>query len=332
MDKQKAILIIQTAFIGDLILATPLIEKLARFFPGYAIDILVRKGNEALLQDHPHVRQVLIWDKKSGKYKNWWRILQKIRGERYEHLINVQRFFSTGLLSALSRAKHIIGFNKNPLSFSFTKVLPHEIGNGKHEVERNLSLISALTDDSFQRPALYPPKSSVEKVKPFQEVPYVCMAPTSVWFTKQMPPAKWQELIALIPNHIRIYLLGAPSDAAACEAIKRAVKHTDVVNLAGKLSLIDSVQLISAARMTYVNDSAPMHMASSVNAPTTAFFCSTIPDFGFGPLADNSHVVETTEELNCRPCGLHGKKACPEGHFKCALGIPFGTQILPEEA
>ncbi|MEM8897868.1 MAG: glycosyltransferase family 9 protein [Bacteroidota bacterium] len=329
MDKQKAILIIQTAFIGDLILATPLIEKLARFFPDYAIDILVRKGNEALLQEHPHLRQVLIWDKKSDKYKNWWRMLQTIRGERYDYLINVQRFFSTGLLSALSKARNIIGFNKNPLSFSFTKVVPHEIGNGKHEVARNLSLISSLTDESFQRPTLYPPKSSEEKVKAYQKVPYVCMAPTSVWFTKQMPPQKWQELISLIPKGIRIYLLGAPSDAEDCEAIKEAAKHTDVVNLAGKLSLIDSAQLISGAQMTYVNDSAPMHMASSVNAPTTAFFCSTIPAFGFGPLADRSYVVETREELSCRPCGLHGKKACPEGHFKCALNIPFEQRILP---
>ncbi|MEL6195020.1 MAG: glycosyltransferase family 9 protein, partial [Bacteroidota bacterium] len=280
-------------------------------------------------QEHPHLRQVLIWDKKSGKYKNWWRILQQIRRERYEYLINVQRFFSTGLLSALSGARNIIGFNKNPLSFSFSKVIPHEIGNGKHEVERNLSLISALTDDSFQRPTLYPPTSSVEKVKVYQDVPYVCMAPTSVWFTKQMASQKWQELISLIPGKIRIYLLGAPSDAAACEVIKEAVKHTDVVNLAGKLSLIDSVQLISGALMTYVNDSAPMHMASAVNAPTTAFFCSTIPAFGFGPLAETSHVVETHKELGCRPCGLHGKKTCPEGHFKCALTIPFKQEILP---
>ena len=75
------------------------------------------------------------------------------------------------------------------------------------------------------------------------------------------------------------------------------------------------------ATMNYVNDSAPMHMASAMNAPTTAIFCSTIPDFGFGPLSDQARIVETDENLECRPCGLHGFKKCPEGHFKCANTI-----------
>lgn len=73
--------------------------------------------------------------------------------------------------------------------------------------------------------------------------------------------------------------------------------------------------------MNYVNDSAPMHLCSAVNAPVTAIYCSTIPEFGFGPLSDNSHILQTKEKLSCRPCGLHGFKSCPEKHFKCAWGI-----------
>lgn len=73
--------------------------------------------------------------------------------------------------------------------------------------------------------------------------------------------------------------------------------------------------------MNYVNDSAPLHIASAMNAPVTAIFCSTVPAFGFGPLRENGRVVETLEKLDCRPCGLHGHQACPKGHFKCALGI-----------
>ena len=73
--------------------------------------------------------------------------------------------------------------------------------------------------------------------------------------------------------------------------------------------------------MNYVNDSAPMHIASAMNAPTTAIFCSTIVDFGFGPLANNAKIVQAKEKLKCRPCGLHGLKRCPEGHFRCATSI-----------
>jgi heptosyltransferase-2 len=75
------------------------------------------------------------------------------------------------------------------------------------------------------------------------------------------------------------------------------------------------------ALMNYVNDSAPMHLASSMNAYTTAFFCSTVKEFGFYPLADNSIVAQVEEKLDCRPCGLHGLKACPQGHFNCAHHI-----------
>jgi heptosyltransferase-2 len=75
------------------------------------------------------------------------------------------------------------------------------------------------------------------------------------------------------------------------------------------------------ARMNYVNDSAPMHFASAMNAPVTAIYCSTVPGFGYGPLSDVRFIVERDEPLYCRPCGLHGYAACPQSHFKCALDI-----------
>ena len=78
---------------------------------------------------------------------------------------------------------------------------------------------------------------------------------------------------------------------------------------------------MSKAKMNYVNDSAPLHFASAMNAPVTAIFCSTITAFGYYPLSDNSYIVETTVPLSCKPCGLHGRRACPLGHFKCAYTI-----------
>jgi heptosyltransferase-2 len=79
--------------------------------------------------------------------------------------------------------------------------------------------------------------------------------------------------------------------------------------------------------MNFVNDSAPMHFASAVNAPVTAIFCSTVPDFGFGPLSEDSAVVEVRSGLSCRPCGLHGYRECPEKHFKCAYEINMNELI-----
>jgi len=337
-------LIIQTAFIGDVVLATPLIEKLRQHYPDATIDFLVRKGNESLLQNHPHLRRVLIFDKKNGKYHNLFKLIREIREEKYNVVINVQRFFASGLMTVLSGAKQTIGFDKNPMSAFFSKKVPHHISAdavGDHEVKRNLSLIEHLTDDTFVKPKLYPSQADFEKIKVVQ--PYICIAPASVWFTKQYPKERWIDFIKIIPPEYTVYLMGAKSDKELCEDIVAAVSSSPLMLrpadshpratapqppltthdsrltiLAGQLSFLESAALMQNAAMNYVNDSAPLHFASAVNAPVTAIFCSTVPAFGFGPLSDQSFIVETKLELTCRPCGLHGKNECPLGHFKCS--------------
>lgn len=317
----KKILIIQTAFIGDVILATALIEKLHIFYPESQLDFLLRKGNEGLLENHPIINNVLIWDKKDKKYDNLKLISKSIKRTKYDVVINLQRFASTGLITAFSGAKHKIGFKKNPLSFSFTKKVEHKIGDGTHEVERNQQLIADLTDKEALKPKLHPSNKDFNDVEQYKKSKYVCMAPTSVWFTKQLPKEQWVKLTNKIDDQTTVYLLGGPDDAAQCEEILKGSKNKNVVNLAGKLSFLQSAALMQTAQMNYVNDSAPLHIASAMNAPVTAYFCSTIPAFGFGPLSDNTKIVEVKEKLNCRPCGLHGKKECQEKHFDCGFKI-----------
>tara|TARA_B100001109_G_C18864141_1_gene475869 strand:+ start:143 stop:1135 length:993 start_codon:yes stop_codon:yes gene_type:complete len=313
-------LIIQTAFIGDVILATPIIEKLKLFYPDSEIDFLVRKGNGALLKEHPHLNQVFIWKKQQNKYTNLFRVLKLIRRKEYDAVINIQRFFASGFITTFSKAKQKIGFRKNPWSPFFDEKIGHRL-RGQHETSRNLSLVSSLTDDKWVRPKLYPRKQDYASVSKYQEQPYLCFAPTSVWRTKEWPAVKWVELILAQEDDWMIYLLGGPDDRAACQEIMEMAERKNVYNLAGKLNLLESAALMEKASMNYVNDSAPMHMASAMNAPTNAIFCSTIPSFGFGPLGKNSKVVESSEKLSCRPCGLHGKKSCPLDHFNCAYGI-----------
>ncbi len=321
MTRRKSFLVIQTAFIGDVILATAIIEKLHAHDPQADIDFLLRKGNEGLLSNHPYLREVIVFDK-NKKYKNLIAIIKKIRSNRYDEVINVQRFATTGIITALSNAKHTVGFDKNPLSFLFMTSVSHELVN-THEVVRNHRLIASITDPIPSKPKLYPTTADREKIKPLLVEKFYCIAPTSVWFTKQWPPEKWIELIQMIVNTTHsIYLLGAPTDHHVCESIRLTINEKKVVNLAGKLSFLESAALMQRAAMNFVNDSAPMHLASAMNAPVTAIYCSTIPQFGFGPLSDVSYVMETSDEdLACRPCGLHGHQDCPKGHFKCAYSI-----------
>ena len=316
-------LIIQTASIGDVILSTALAEKLHVFYPDATIDFVVKKGMENLFSDHPFIHKVYSWDKSAGKYKNLYHLLKEIRTRKYEYVINVQRFASSGILTAFSAADHTIGFDKNPLSAFFTKKAKHVINQTQniHEVARNQKLITHLTDDKPATPRLYPTDRNIQNVALLKTKPYICIAPASLWFTKQYPKEKWIEFIHHIQYDLNIYLLGSKSDQQLCEEIIDLSGRDNITDLSGKLNFLDSAALMKDAKMNFVNDSAPMHIASSVNAPVTVIFCSTVPEFGFGPLSSDSVIVQTKEYLSCKPCGLHGYRECPEKHFKCGYLI-----------
>ena len=327
----KKVLVIQTAFIGDVILSTSLIASLKSSNPSFVIDVVVRKGNESLLKNNPAIHQIHVWDKSQIKMSSIFQVVKKIRKEQYDIIINLQRFASSGIMTVLGGSKETRGFSKNPLSFLFTKKYLHQIDskNPVHETSRNFSVVADLCQGIIHRPVLFPSEEDYKSVEKYKSADYICLAPASVWFTKQLPFEKWVELIQKYqlqyPSHA-IYILGGKSDAALGEKIIQVAKVESVVNLSGQLNFLQSAALMKDARMNYVNDSGPLHICSAMNAPVTAFFCSTTPNFGFGPMSDKSMVVESKLELACKPCGLHGYKSCPKGHFDCGKSISIAIQ------
>lgn len=344
------ILVIQTAFIGDVVLATALLQNLHAAYPAATIDILVRQGADELFTDHPYINEVHVWNKKKNKYQHLFQIIQNIRRIKYDVVINVQRYLATGIITVLSGAKKTIGFNKNPLSFLFSEVVAHQFGAAAeaaggaakqvaapqnsnnayfHETSRNHALLASLTTAPVAKPALYPSAANFAAVQKWQGGPYICMSPGSVWETKKMPAKNWIDLINAVPTNYTIYLMGAPNETALCAEILSGSSREGVINIAGQLNLLEAAALIKGAHLNYVNDSAPMHLASATNAPVAAIYCSTIPAFGYGPLSDTQFVVETLEHLPCKPCGLHGKKLCPLGHFNCGHSITTAQLLAP---
>jgi heptosyltransferase-2 len=312
------ILVLQTAFPGDVILATPVLEALHGRFPDAVIDLLVRKGNEGLFEGHPFVGSVLVWDKKGGKYRDAFRLIRIIRAARYDVLVNLQRHLTTGMITVLSGAAETLGFDSNPLSRLFTRRVPYVLSatGTLHEVDRNLAVVAGLTRTTGRvPPRLYPTPAHFARVG--TDARYVTISPASVWFTKQVPPERWVAVIERIDPRVAVYLMGAVADAPLCERIRSQARRPGVEVVAGTLSFLESAALMKGASMNYVNDSAPQHLAAAVDAPVTAVFCSTVPGFGFGPLSTRSRIVEV-QGLPCRPCGVHGRRKCPEKHFACA--------------
>lgn len=328
----KKILIIQTAYIGDVILATSLVEYIKGQLPECKIHFLLRKGNESLLEENPQIEKVWVWDK-GKKFSSMFSIISGLREEKFDYTFNIQRFTNSAIFTLMSGANQKIGFKSNILSLFFSKAIEHKIPYNYqdtflHEVQRIFLLIQDIIKKDIPskenlKPKLYFTEQDHKKIKDLN-LPndYIVLAPASVWFTKQWPKDHWQTLLELLGGQ-NCYFIGAPTDI---DFINRIIgKNQNAINLAGKLNLRQSALLMKDARRVIVNDSAPLHLASSVNAKTSALFCSTVPDFGYGPLSDDAKTLQIMPRLECMPCGLHGKTECPLGHFNC------GHQLTPDQ-
>ena len=312
----RKVLFIQTAFLGDVILATSALEAWHDAHPEDRLDVLVRKPMDSLFEGHPWLNCVRAWDKRPRvKGKDWRRLVREIRRARYDVVINLHRHASSGILTALSMANVRVGYANNPLAWRFTHRIPHRWGNGTHEVERILDLVSPFLKEvpSKPKPKLHPKEEHLREAESIHARDSILVMPGSQWATKAWPEGQFSKFLDGVKD--RVILLGAPGERALCERLADGRPH--VANHAGKLSLLGMAAAVQVARAVVANDSAPLHVASATNTPTVALFASTVPRFGFGPRASSSVVVEAESDLPCRPCGKHGRKRCPEGHFKC---------------
>jgi len=329
MSQVSKVLIIQTAFLGDAVLVTSLVEKIRIESPETIVHLLVRKGFEYIFKAYPHAHLKKVWayDKKN-KLSSWWNLRKQLTGEKFDQVFVAQRFFGMGLLSISLRAKKVIGFDKNPLSLFFDEKVAHDFGRGKHEVERNSELLASWLGPKVHKPFL-DARHVGQMPSDFQLKKYLCISPGSVWETKRFPVQKWIQFISLLPTDQAIVLMGSRGEKHLSDEITEAFVGSgrNIQNACGRFDLMEAIAIYQNSQMSFVNDSGPLHICSAVNAPTIAIFCSTIPAFGFGPLAEQNKVIEAREKLACRPCGDHGKKSCPENHFNCANTIDVSEML-----
>lgn len=319
--KIEKILIVQTAFIGDVILTLPLLQVLRRNFPNSKIDFMLIPRTAELLKNHPDVDEVIIFDKK-GKdrgLRGLIRILKLIFAKNYDVAFIPHRSFRSAVIPFLAGIKTRIGFDKSAFSFLYTHVVSYR---SIHEVERNLSLLEpiGINVNSKEFPNLFPSdddRNYIDKILVDVNPNLIGIAPGSIWATKRWLKERFAELIRLLINDgFAIVLIGGMEDIKLCEEIKRDSGLKNVYNFCGKLSLLQSAELIRRCVVLISNDSAPMHIAVAMRTPVVAIFGPTVPEFGFYPYGDRDKIVQV-ENLYCRPCGIHGGKRCPEGHFKC---------------
>ncbi len=329
-------LVIQTSFLGDVILTTPLIAELAKRGP---VDVLVTPTGAAALANNPDIRTVIPYDKRGtyGSALGLWQTILEIRARRpYIAAYLAQGSFRSGLIAMMTGATERIGFASSTGRVLYTTQLPYR--PERHHAERLWSLSMSVCADPPSRdqirPCLYPSDEDRRRIDSLlrqtggTEEPFVALAPGSAWGTKRWP--YFPALAKRLGEDYRIAIIGSKADSALAAEIANEVPPDRVIDGVG-LPLLASAELIGRARTIVTNDSAPQHLASAMGTPTLTIFGPTVPEFGFGPLAER-HVVAGHESLSCRPCNRHGPQRCPLGHWRCMreLTPDYVSSLLAE--
>ncbi len=309
-------LVVQTAFLGDVVLTTGLIEVLAeRFGP---VDIVVTPGAIPLVDSLPSVRSVFSYDKhhRDRGVAAGWRLAQHLAARRYARAYLPHRSLRSAAIVWAARVPERTGFAGAVGQWLYTRRVERRAE--LHEADRLLALadlggparihLEITEDDRAQAYAWLASRGIGDG--------FVAMAPGSIWGTKRW--GGFADLVRLLPGHVVV--IGGPDDREAAGALVDAAPER-VFDASGTIPIRVSAALLERARVLVTNDSAPLHLASATDTPTVAVFGPTVPGFGFGPRAGRAAIVERTD-LTCRPCSPHGPARCPLGHHRCMREIP----------
>ncbi len=329
-------LVIQTSFLGDMILTTPLIRELARRGP---VDVVATPANAGLLANNPHVRHVYRYDKRGAHAgaRGFREVVRLAAADGASDIAYLaQGSVRSAALAAVAGYIERIGFETSAGRWLYTRRYPYR--RDRHHAERLWSLAGHGGDESPEegvlRPAVYPGDADEAAAQRLLDAnahagePLLAVAPGSVWATKRWP--YYAALARRLTLLGRVVVLGSEGDRELAQAI---VGETfgSAIDATGQLSLLGSAALLRRARVLVTNDSAPLHLASAVDTPTVGLFGPTVPALGFGPLATARRVAEVPM-LDCRPCDAHGPRDCPLTHWRCMRDLTVSDVLEAVES
>lgn len=318
--------VIQTAFPGDVILATPLIRRAAERL-GAPVDVVVIPAAASVLAGNPHIRDVIVFDKQNADQGigGFWRMARKLRSRKYSTAYLAQGSLRSAALAFVAGIPRRIGFRNAAGKRLYTHAVM-ETGE-PHQIEKLLRLADGAPER--REPEIYPSQRDRDTVEALLKESgisgdYVALAPGSAWATKRWP--YFPELARALSADTALAIVGGPGDRADARAIKTALGNARVADGTGRLTMLQSGELIRRAKVLVSGDTAPVHLASAVGTPVVEIYGPTVPAFGFAARPELSRIVEP-EPMPCRPCSHHGPVVCPLVHHKCMRDTPIATVL-----
>jgi heptosyltransferase-2 len=323
MNEVKKILIIQTAFPGDAILTLPFIQELKKQEKDTLIDVLCTPLTVQIFEASPFINNVIPLDKK-GKHKSFlffWKFVKELKLKNYTTVYSPHRSLRSALITLLLSTNESFGFDNSSLKFAFKYSVKYD--PTVHEVKRNLTFLNNDYEGDKWRilPQVSISAEAKKKVSDYLKEKninrFITIAPGSVWETKKYPVEYFRKVMEHFVNKkYQILLIGGQEDKDVCGELQKGLE--DSVHIAaGDLSFIETIELLKSTYLLICNDSAPTHLGMCADIPVLTIYCSTVPEFGFYPFNKLSGYI-SFDELNCKPCGIHGYQSCPITTFDCA--------------
>lgn len=303
------ILILRLSSLGDIILTQPICAILQQVYPQAEIYYLCKPAFIELPSLFAPPVKVIAYQKSLAFHLS-------LRQEKYDLVLDLHGKLASWLIRLCVRCNKSAVYDKK-------RALRKAIVQGKSfSIDSTVSLYTTcLAKLGINAPWKYPrltcaplptAKSFANKGKQL-----IAIFPGATHFTKRYPIQSWIELIGMNQQY-HFALFGSRDDYDTCaEICQHNPEHSD--NLAGRYNFGELLSVLSGFDLVISGDTGPMHLAASLSKPQIAIFGGTHPRLGFKPLNDKAIIL--CAGLACQPCSLHGRKACPQGHFNCMLSI-----------
>ena len=317
----QKILVIAPSWVGDCMLAQPMLARLMQRHPGAQIDLFAPPWTAALLRQMPEVHEVIINPFPHGalQLSARYRLGQQLRAAQYDQVVVLPNSLKSALVPF---------FAKIPLRTGFVGEMRYGLLNDARKLDKNelplmverYAQLAEAPGDAMQRPLPQPRlkvsvqqrENVLDKLGLSLEHPVAVFCPGAEYG----PAKRWPiPYFAELAQHVRdlgytVWLVGSPKDKEVGDKIVALGNHA-CHNLCGATELADAIALLSCADLVVTNDSGLMHIAAAMNRTMLALYGSSSPRFT-PPLSDKAQVLKL--DLKCSPCF---KRECPLGHFDC---------------
>ncbi|MBU0600469.1 lipopolysaccharide heptosyltransferase II [bacterium] len=325
-NKFKKILIIQTGFIGDVVLTIPLIETIKKNYPQSFLCAVTLKNGKDILLYNPYLDEIIIYEKKSRDKGliNFINLVKKIRRKRFNLAILPHKSLRSVLIAVFSGIKERVGLKKYLAYLFYSKKIP--LIKEDQAIERNLRLASALNCALIEKnPHLYLSAKDNEYTDKFLRINshdyLVGINPGAAWKTKRWVKEGFAEVGNILAKEgkVKIIFFGGPNETSLVKEIMELINFKPII-ATGKTTVRQMISLISKCKLYIGNDSGPTHIAASLGIPTVVIFGPTVLEQGFTPRGDKVVILEN-KSLKCRPCGGHGPDRCKYDTLACMKSI-----------